>query len=172
VVFPVGYNSSTGCTSIPVTSDAELEEDETFTITITSAGTAPYAVVVIPSIASVTIIDDDRRDEGEGSVNLAALVGGLIGGIVVAAVVSFLLGVVCTRYSCYCRRRLQPPPEPYYDDIVLNPSAAQLAPPPPLDAEDKPNRGPCRLNNDRSKSDFDGILTIPNQAYVATETLR
>ena len=63
-MFPVSYNSSTGCTSIPVTSDTELEEDETFTITITSAGTAPYAVVVIPSIVSVTIIDDDRRDEG------------------------------------------------------------------------------------------------------------
>ena len=63
-MFPVGYNSSTGCTSIPVTSDTELEEDETFTVTIASTGTAPYAVVVVPSIATVTIIDDDRSDEG------------------------------------------------------------------------------------------------------------
>ena len=62
VVFPVGSNASTGCVSIPVTNDSELEEDERFTITITSAGTPPYAVVAVPSVASVTIVDDDQSD--------------------------------------------------------------------------------------------------------------
>ena len=57
VVFPVGHNSSTSCVSITITNDTDLEGDHDFSVAISSAGTAPYAVIGSPSNASVTIID-------------------------------------------------------------------------------------------------------------------
>ena len=59
VVFSVGQNTSTGCITITITRDEEFEEDHYFTVSITSAGTVPYAVVGSPAVARVTILDDD-----------------------------------------------------------------------------------------------------------------
>ena len=59
VVFSVGQTTSTSCTTISITSDTESEGDQSFTVAISSAGTAPYATVGSPSVTLVTITDDD-----------------------------------------------------------------------------------------------------------------
>ena len=53
VVFPVGHNSSTSCVSITITNDTDLEGDHDFSVAISSAGTAPYAVIGSPSNAII-----------------------------------------------------------------------------------------------------------------------
>ena len=44
VVFSVSQTSSTGCITIPIINDEEVEGDEDFTLSITSAGSAPAGV--------------------------------------------------------------------------------------------------------------------------------
>ena len=55
VVFSEGQNTSTSCVNILLLTDTELEDDEHFTISITSAGTEPYARILSPSLVTVTI---------------------------------------------------------------------------------------------------------------------
>ena len=62
VVFSVGQTESTGCIDVPITSDTELEGDHDFTVTITSAGSAPHAIIGDVFISSITI-DDDEGDK-------------------------------------------------------------------------------------------------------------
>ena len=64
VVFTVGQTTSTSCITINITSDTESEVDESFTISITSTGIEPYAVVWNLSVTTITIFDDDNDDEG------------------------------------------------------------------------------------------------------------
>ena len=59
MVFSVGQNSSTSCTSIPVTSDERIEGDEYFTVSIATAESALYRVAENTSLVSITISDDD-----------------------------------------------------------------------------------------------------------------
>ena len=62
VVFSEGQNTSTSCVNILVLRDTELEDDEHFTISITSAGTEPYARILNPSVLRVTIHDTVPSD--------------------------------------------------------------------------------------------------------------
>ena len=64
VIFSVGQTTSTSCITINITSDTESEVDESFTISITSTGIEPYAVVGDLSVTTITIFDDDNDDEG------------------------------------------------------------------------------------------------------------
>ena len=65
VVFTVGQTTSTSCITINITSDTESEVDESFTISITSTGTEPYAVVGDLPVTTITIFDDNNDDEGK-----------------------------------------------------------------------------------------------------------
>ena len=51
VVFSEYQNTSTECIDILILKDNEEEEDEYFTVSITSAGTEPYARIIDPSVA-------------------------------------------------------------------------------------------------------------------------
>ena len=69
MVFFISQTSSTSCITIPIINDEEVEDDEDFTLSITSAGSVPHAVVEGPSVTTVTIIDDDsdgNDDKGKG----------------------------------------------------------------------------------------------------------
>ena len=59
LIFTVGYPNATKCINIPITSDTELEDDHDFNLTIISAGSAPHARIGSPSVATVTIEDDE-----------------------------------------------------------------------------------------------------------------
>ena len=61
VVFPIGHPTQTYCTDIPITSDTELEDNHEFTVEITGAGSAPFAILGTPVITTVTIIDDESE---------------------------------------------------------------------------------------------------------------
>ena len=63
LIFTVGYPNATKCIDIPITSDTELEDDHDFNLTITSAGSAPHASIGTPSVATVTIEDDESMCE-------------------------------------------------------------------------------------------------------------
>lgn len=65
VVFSAGESTPTKCITIPIARDEEIEGNHNFTISISSAGTVPYAVVGSPAVATVIIIDDDA-DMNEG----------------------------------------------------------------------------------------------------------
>ena len=54
---------------------------------------------------------------GEGAINVTALIGGVVGVIILLALFSILLGV-CIKYCGCCRKEKYPQQEPYYDDIV------------------------------------------------------
>ena len=62
VMFSVGQTESTGCVDVPITSDTELEGDHDFTVTITSAGSAPHAIIGAPAVSTVTIKDDESKE--------------------------------------------------------------------------------------------------------------
>ena len=63
VVFSEGQNTSTSCVNILVLRDTELEDDEHFTISITSAGTEPYSRILSPSVVIVIIRDTTPSDK-------------------------------------------------------------------------------------------------------------
>ena len=63
VVFSVGETESSGCINVPITSDTELEGDHDFTVTITSAGNTPHAMIGTPSVSIITIKDDERKEQ-------------------------------------------------------------------------------------------------------------
>ena len=63
LIFTVGHPNSTKCFDIPITSDTELEDDHDFNVTIISAGSAPHASIGTPSVAIVTIEDDESMCE-------------------------------------------------------------------------------------------------------------
>ena len=63
MVFSVGETESTGCVDVPITSDTELEGDHDFTVTITSAGSTPHASIGTPSVSTITIKDDESKEQ-------------------------------------------------------------------------------------------------------------
>ena len=63
MVFSVGQTESTGCIDVPITSDTELEGDHDFTVTITSAGLTPHAMIETASVSIITIKDDERKEQ-------------------------------------------------------------------------------------------------------------
>ena len=63
MVFSVGQTESTGCVDVPITSDTELEGDHDFTVTITSAGNTPHASIGTPSVSTITIKDDESKEQ-------------------------------------------------------------------------------------------------------------
>ena len=58
LLFPIGHRGTTNCIDIPITSDTELEDDHDFNVTIIDA---PPASIGTPSVATVTIEDDESK---------------------------------------------------------------------------------------------------------------
>ena len=64
VVFSADQTTSTSCTTISITSDTELEGDQSFTVAITGVtDNTSCAVLGTASITTVTIIDDDGCED-------------------------------------------------------------------------------------------------------------
>ena len=63
MVFSVGQTESTGCIDVPITNDTDLEGDHDFTVTITSAGLTPHAIIGTPSVSIIAIKDDERKEQ-------------------------------------------------------------------------------------------------------------
>ena len=110
VVFTVGQTTSTSCITINITSDTESEVDESFTISITSAGTAPYSRIVNPFIATVIIQDKNSSDSSQntddcdnGIFNLYLEIAIPIAVSVVVCIMSCLVGALLFRYLSNCQ---------------------------------------------------------------------
>ena len=71
LMFPIDHPDTTNCIDIPITSDTELEDDHDFNVTITSAGSAPHASIGTPSVATVTIEDDESKKLCISYLNMA-----------------------------------------------------------------------------------------------------
>ena len=127
-MFQVGQNTSTGCTSIQIVRDTELEGDQLFTVSITSAGTEPYVRIRSPSVATVIIEDFSTPSQPPGSddesgvlsLQLAIAIPALCS--VVVGVASCLLATLL--YRCLAKQLCCPArpigEDPVYADIVVN----------------------------------------------------
>ena len=63
VVFTPGQTSSNSCIAIPITSDKDVEGDQYFSISISSAETPPNVLISSPSVAYITIVDNDKSND-------------------------------------------------------------------------------------------------------------
>ena len=63
VVFTPGQTSSNSCIAIPIISDKDVEGDQYFSISISSAGTPPNVSIGSPSVAYITIVDNDKSND-------------------------------------------------------------------------------------------------------------
>ena len=111
VVFSVGQTTSTSCTTISITSDTESEGDQSFTVTISSAGTAPYARILNPSVATVIIQEDDNSEpiQCTDSNGLYVDIAVPIAASIVVSIVSCLTGALLfqcfTKHFCHGKKK-------------------------------------------------------------------
>ena len=63
VVFTPGQTSSSSCIAIPIISDKDVEGDQYFSISISSAGTPPNVSIGSPSVTYITIVDNDKSND-------------------------------------------------------------------------------------------------------------
>lgn len=70
-MFPIGHPTSTYCKDIPITSDADLEDDHEFSVTITAAGSDPHATIGTRTTITITILDDESKQLNLGTLTFA-----------------------------------------------------------------------------------------------------
>ena len=63
MVFTPGQTSSNSCIAIPIISDKDVEGDQYFSISISSAGTPPNVSIGSPSAVYITIVDNDKSND-------------------------------------------------------------------------------------------------------------
>ena len=103
----------------------------------------------------------------ESAINVIALIGGVVGAIILLALISILLGV-CIKYCGCCRKEKHPPQEPYYDDIVPTSvqSLVQNQPQSQLTVERQQPMGESDIY------DYPDVLTTLNEAHIPRENHR
>ena len=91
LLFPIGHLGTTNCIDILITSDTELEDDHDFNVTIIDAGSPPHARVLMPTVATVIITDDESKHSFSLFLNSSASVLYICFSMIFTALCSLLL---------------------------------------------------------------------------------
>ena len=166
MVFSEGQNTSTECIDILILKDNEEEEDEYFTVSITSAGTEPYARIIDPSVVTITIEGTNTTPaSSEDSEAISPLVlGATLGGVSIVAIavtgcVAAIIVYICYSKRVCCQKTHGSQPEyPVYATIGSKHDGLTVTKPQLLLTDSLSPRGPVTPNS--------AIETSPNESYT------